>query len=74
MIRRPTSRRRLLIAGGGLGAGKVMIFAVRLDTFPEEGETKVFSIGTNDPAELTKIRRLPRVRSSLNCRRDVAAP
>jgi D-lactate dehydrogenase len=34
-----------------------MIFAVRLDTFPKEGETKVFYIGTNDPAELTKIRR-----------------
>ena len=36
-------------------AGKVMIFAVRLDTFPKERETKVFYIGTNDPAELTKI-------------------
>jgi D-lactate dehydrogenase len=38
-------------------AGKVMIFAVRLDTFPKEKETKVFYIGTNDPAELTRIRR-----------------
>ena len=38
-------------------AGKVMIFAVRLDTFPKEAETKIFYIGTNDPAELTTIRR-----------------
>jgi hypothetical protein len=44
--------KRLFEASGS--AGKVMIFAVRLDTFPEEGETKVFYIGTNDPAELTK--------------------
>ena len=34
-----------------------MIFAVRLDTFPQEAETTVFYIGTNDPAELTEIRR-----------------
>ena len=38
-------------------AGKVMIFAVRLDTFPKPGDSKVFYIGTNDPAELTEIRR-----------------
>jgi D-lactate dehydrogenase len=38
-------------------AGKVMIFAVRLDTFPKPSETKVFYIGTNDPAELSQIRR-----------------
>ena len=47
--------KRLFEASGS--AGKVMIFAVRLDTFPNEKETKVFYIGTNDPAELTKIRR-----------------
>jgi D-lactate dehydrogenase len=47
--------KRLFEASGS--AGKVMIFAVRLDTFPKERETKVFYIGTNDPAELTKIRR-----------------
>ena len=47
--------KRLFEAAGS--AGKVMIFAVRLDTFPKEGETKVFYIGTNDPAELTRIRR-----------------
>src|SRR5262249_8977923 len=47
--------RRLFEASGS--AGKVMIFAVRLDTFPKGAETKVFYIGTNDPAELTRIRR-----------------
>jgi D-lactate dehydrogenase len=47
--------KRLFEASGS--AGKVMIFAVRLDTFPKERETKVFYIGTNSPAELTKIRR-----------------
>jgi D-lactate dehydrogenase (quinone) len=47
--------KRLFEASGS--AGKVMIFAVRLDTFPKERETKVFYIGTNDPAELTKLRR-----------------
>jgi D-lactate dehydrogenase (quinone) len=46
---------RLYEASGS--AGKVMIFAVRLDTFAKEEQTKVFYIGTNDPAELTKIRR-----------------
>lgn len=47
--------RRLFEASGS--AGKVMMFAARLDTFPKEDETKVFYIGTNDPAELTTIRR-----------------
>jgi len=47
--------KRLFEASGS--AGKVMIFAVRLDTFPRESETKVFYIGTNDPAELTHSRR-----------------
>lgn len=47
--------KRLFEASGS--AGKVMIFAVRLDTFPKNKETRVFYIGTNDPAELTEIRR-----------------
>jgi len=47
--------KRLFEASGS--AGKVMLFAVRLDTFPKEKETAVFYIGTNDPAELTEIRR-----------------
>ena len=38
-------------------AGKLAVFAVRLDTFEAEPETAVFYIGTNDPAELTAIRR-----------------
>lgn len=46
--------KRLFEASGS--AGKVMIFAVRLDTFVKEEQTKVFYIGTNDPAELTEIR------------------
>ena len=38
-------------------AGKLAVFAVRLDTFEAEPDTAVFYIGTNDPAELTTIRR-----------------
>ena len=38
-------------------AGKLMVFAVRLDTFPQENQTAVFYIGTNDINELTDIRR-----------------
>lgn len=38
-------------------AGKLMVFAVRVDTFPQESETAVFYIGTNDINELTDIRR-----------------
>jgi len=38
-------------------AGKLAVFAVRLDTFQAEKETAVFYIGTNDPAELTGLRR-----------------
>lgn len=38
-------------------AGKLAVFAVRLDTFAAEKDTQVFYIGTNDPAELTAIRR-----------------
>ncbi len=38
-------------------AGKVMVFAVRLDTFPIEKGAKVFYIGTNSTDELSDIRR-----------------
>jgi len=38
-------------------AGKVMVFAVRLDTFPIEAGAKVFYIGTNETDELTELRR-----------------
>ncbi|MHC1481341.1 D-lactate dehydrogenase [Frateuria aurantia] len=38
-------------------AGKVMVFAVRLDTFPIQADSRVFYIGTNSADELTDIRR-----------------
>lgn len=38
-------------------AGKVAVFAVRLDTFPIETDDKVFYIGTNQPSALTELRR-----------------
>lgn len=38
-------------------AGKLMVFAVRLDTFPIESGARVFYIGTNRPDDLTDIRR-----------------
>ncbi|MEP3274833.1 MAG: D-lactate dehydrogenase [Stappiaceae bacterium] len=38
-------------------AGKLAVFAVRLDTFPDVGEEQVFYIGTNTPAVLTDLRR-----------------
>jgi len=47
--------RRLFESAGS--AGKVMILAVRLDTFPKEKRETVFYIGTNNPDELTEIRR-----------------
>ncbi|QRQ88792.1 D-lactate dehydrogenase [Cupriavidus oxalaticus] len=47
--------RRLFEASGC--AGKLMVFAVRLDTFAVEHGAKVFYIGTNDSDVLTDIRR-----------------
>ena len=38
-------------------AGKLAVFAVRLDTYPENKVEKVFYIGTNHTTNLTKIRR-----------------
>ncbi|QNT78990.1 D-lactate dehydrogenase [Entomobacter blattae] len=38
-------------------AGKLCVFAVRLDTFPKPKRTQVFYIGTNSTSVLTKIRR-----------------
>lgn len=46
---------RLFEASGS--AGKIAIFAVRLDTFPKDKQTQTFYIGTNNPAELTNLRR-----------------
>jgi len=38
-------------------AGKLCVFAVRLDTFPAESDAVVYYIGTNNPGMLTKVRR-----------------
>lgn len=46
---------RLFEASGS--AGKVMVLAVRVDTFPADQRTQCFYIGSNDPAELTTLRR-----------------
>lgn len=47
--------RRLNHASGS--AGKVIVFAVRLDTFEATKDQRVFYVGTNDPDELGTIRR-----------------
>lgn len=47
--------RRLHEASGC--AGKLAVFAVRLDTFPIAQKQQVFYVGTNDAAVLTQIRR-----------------
>lgn len=38
-------------------AGKIAVFAVRLDTFPKNEREAVFYVGCNDPADLTDLRR-----------------
>jgi D-lactate dehydrogenase (quinone) len=38
-------------------AGKLAVFAVRLDTFAKNAREQVFYIGTNDPADLAGLRR-----------------
>ncbi len=48
-------QRRLFEASGC--AGKLAVFAVRLDTFPAESQQQVFYIGTNSTAVLTELRR-----------------
>ena len=47
--------KRLFEAAGS--AGKVMIFAVRLDTFARDERTAVFYIGSNDTGEIEGVRR-----------------
>lgn len=47
--------RRLFEASGC--AGKLAVFAVRLDTYPMETGSVSFYLGANDPAQLTQIRR-----------------
>lgn len=46
---------RLFEASGS--AGKLIVFAVRVDSFEREVDTTAFYVGTNDPDELTRIRR-----------------
>lgn len=48
-------KRRLHEASGC--AGKLAVFAVRLDTFPAPKKEQVFYIGTNDPEQLTELRK-----------------
>ncbi|WP_425038232.1 D-lactate dehydrogenase [Primorskyibacter sp. S187A] len=48
-------KRRLYEAAGC--AGKLAVFAVRLDTYPINDSEATFYIGTNDPGELTALRR-----------------
>lgn len=47
--------RRLFEASGC--AGKLAVFAIRLDTFPSEKQQQVFYIGTNQTQVLTQLRR-----------------
>ncbi|MBD5770312.1 D-lactate dehydrogenase [Marinomonas colpomeniae] len=47
--------RRLYEASGC--AGKLAVFAVRIDTFPIPEKHQIFYIGTNDPAVMEKMRR-----------------
>ncbi|MDA5543740.1 D-lactate dehydrogenase [Yersinia rochesterensis] len=47
--------RRLFEASGC--AGKLAVFAVRLDTFPSDKQQQVFYIGTNQTQVLTELRR-----------------
>ena len=48
-------KRRLYEAAGC--AGKLAVFAVRLDTYPINTDEQTFYIGTNDPDALTELRR-----------------
>ena len=47
--------RRLYEASGC--AGKLAVFAARLDTYPQNNQEQVFYLGTNDTAVLTELRR-----------------
>ena len=48
-------KRRLFEASGC--AGKIVVFAVRLDTFPAPKHERVFFLGSNDPKHFTKLRK-----------------
>lgn len=43
--------------GASGSAGKVALFAARLDTFPRDAGARTYYVGTNDPHQLTMLRR-----------------
>ncbi|PXA97252.1 D-lactate dehydrogenase [Nostoc sp. 3335mG] len=45
------------LQGASGSAGRLVVFAVRLDSFPQEQDTRTFYAGTNDPAAFTRLRR-----------------
>lgn len=47
---------RMLFEASG-SAGKLAVFAIRLDTFPVENDRQLFYLGTNSPDVLTDLRR-----------------
>ena len=53
---RYNSDKRLLYGASGC-SGKLVVFAVRLDTYPKPIKNKVFYLGTNNPDVFWKIRR-----------------
>ena len=53
---RYNSDKRLLYGASG-SSGKLVVFAVRLDTYPKPRKNKVFYLGTNNPDVFWKIRR-----------------
>ena len=53
---RYNSDKRLLYGASG-SSGKLVVFAVRLDTYPKPIKNKVFYLGTNNPNVFWKIRR-----------------
>jgi len=53
---RYNSDKRCLYGASG-SAGRIAVFAVRVDTYPAAKHHKVFYVGTNTPDVLTKIRR-----------------
>tara|TARA_B100001093_G_scaffold219831_1_gene210800 strand:+ start:849 stop:2543 length:1695 start_codon:yes stop_codon:yes gene_type:complete len=53
---RYNSDKRLLCGASG-SAGKIAVFAVRLDTYPAPKKKKVFYLGTNNPYDFWEIRR-----------------
>jgi D-lactate dehydrogenase len=38
-------------------AGKLAVFAIRVDTFPKDEQTRTFYVGSNDPGVLAQLRR-----------------